>query len=68
MRITPSIQTITSKFIFIGGVSRSGKSFLCPIISSFKKTEMFLINSLAENIAYSNSLKKLDKDLSQYFL
>ena len=68
MRITPSIQNITSKFIFIGGVSRSGKSFLCPIVSSFKKTEMFLINSLAENIAYSNSLKKLDKDLSKYLL
>ena len=34
----PLINTLTSKLIFIGGVTRSGKSFLCPIVSTFKKT------------------------------
>ena len=37
---------ISSNFIFIGGLTRSGKSFLCPIVSSFKRTEMFLVDSI----------------------
>ena len=55
----PLINTLTSKLIFIGGVTRSGKSFLCPIVSTFKKTEMFIYNSVAENIYYLNFLKMI---------
>lgn len=68
IKINPAINILTSKFIFIGGVSRSGKSFLCPIVSSFRKTEMFLVNTLAENISYSNKIKKLDTGLAKYLL
>ena len=61
------IQTaITDKLVFIGGVVRSGKSFLCPIISTFNKTEMYIMNSLAENIYYSNYLKMINDDIASY--
>ena len=40
----PIINILTEKLLFLGGVTKSGKSFLCPIISSFKKTEMFIIH------------------------
>ena len=62
----PIINLLTNKFIFIGGVTRSGKSFLCPIISSFKKTEMFIVNSIAENIYYLNFLKLIDEKSASY--
>lgn len=68
MKFNASINTLTSNFIFIGGVSRSGKSFLCPIVSSFKKTEMFMINTLAENISYANRLKQMNKGISEYLI
>lgn len=62
----PTINLLTNKFIFIGGVTRSGKSFLCPIVSSFKKTEMFTVNSVAENIYYLNFLKLIDDESASY--
>ena len=62
----PLINTLTSKLIFIGGVTRSGKSFLCPIVSTFKKTEMFIYNSVAENIYYLNFLKMISNKTAYY--
>ena len=61
-----NINMFTSKFTFISGVTRSGKSFLCPIVSSLKKAEMFFMSSIAENIAYVDSLGNLDKAHSSY--
>ena len=55
----PDIKLITSNLVFIGGVTRSGKGFLCPIASSFEKFEMFFMSSIAENISYISKLKKL---------
>ena len=60
------LNILTSRFTFISGVTRSGKSFLCPIVSSLKKTEMFFMNSIAENIAYVNSLGYFDKEHSNF--
>jgi hypothetical protein len=62
----PLINILTSKLIFIGGVTRSGKSFLCPIISTFDKTEMFIYNSAAENIYYLNYLKMISNESAYY--
>lgn len=61
-----NINMFTSKFTFISGVTRSGKSFLCPIVSSLKKAEMFFMSSIAENIAYVDSLGGFDKVHSSY--
>ena len=57
----------TDQLIFIGGIVRSGKSFLCPIISSFKKTEMYIMSSSAENICYMNYLKIMNFNVASYF-
>ncbi len=68
MRFKPSIKLLTSKIIFIGGVTRSGKSFLCPIVSSLKDCEMFFMNSFAENITYIDSLKGIEKKYSNFLI
>lgn len=60
------INVLTDKLIFLGGLTRSGKSFLCPIISTFKNTEMFICNSAAENIYYLNYLKMIDDQSALY--
>ena len=57
IKFKPSIKLLTSKLTFVGGVTRSGKSFLCPIVSSFEKFEMFFMNSVAENISYIDKLR-----------
>ena len=57
IKFKPSIKLLTSKLTFVGGVTRGGKSFLCPIVSSFKKFEMFFMNSVAENISYIDKLR-----------
>tara|TARA_Y100001970_G_C14226793_1_gene856168 strand:+ start:1850 stop:2809 length:960 start_codon:yes stop_codon:yes gene_type:complete len=62
----PIINILTEKLLFLGGVTRSGKSFLCPIISSFKKTEMFICDSVAENVYYLNFLKMIDNDHAKF--
>ena len=56
-KLNPDIKLMSSKLVFIGGVTRSGKSFLCPIASSFKNFEMFFMSSIAENISYIDKFK-----------
>ena len=62
----PLINILSNKLLFLGGVTRSGKSFLCPIVSTFKKTEMFIVNSVAENIYYLNYLKMISHESASY--
>jgi len=62
----PIINVLTGKLIFLGGITRCGKSFLCPIVSTFKKTEMFICNSVAENIYYLNYLKMINDQCAIY--
>ncbi len=54
--------------VFIGGVTRSGKSFLCPIASSFKNFEMFFTSSIAENISYIDKLNNQNSKYSEYLV
>ena len=68
MKPKPSINLVSSNFVFIGGLTRSGKSFLCPIISSFKKAEMFLVDSNIENISYLNALNKISFESAKYLV
>ena len=64
----PDTNLLTSDLVFIGGLTRSGKSFLCPIISSLNNSETFICDSIAENIYYANFLKKIDDDYAKFFL
>ncbi len=68
MKAKPTINLVSSNFVFIGGLTRCGKSFLCPIISSFKKTEMFLVDSNIENISYLNALDKISFESAKYLV
>jgi len=68
MTLKPYINLITSNFVFIGGLTRSGKSFLCPIISSLKKAEMFLVDSMIENISYMNALDRINFQSAKYLI
>tara|TARA_B100001123_G_C15313632_1_gene1025313 strand:+ start:824 stop:1771 length:948 start_codon:yes stop_codon:yes gene_type:complete len=68
MKIIPEQKLLTSKLIFIGGVTRCGKSFLCPIVSSFYKHEMFFMSSVAENISYIDKLRGIDKNFSKFLV
>ena len=65
-KLDPDIKLITSNLIFIGGVTRSGKSFLCPIASSFKKFEMFFMSSVAENISYVEKFKNIETNYASF--
>jgi hypothetical protein len=64
----PDIKLISTNLVIIGGVTRSGKSFLCPIISSFENFEMFFMSSIAENISYIDKLKKINSSYSSFVL
>tara|TARA_B100001121_G_C18678907_1_gene617573 strand:- start:981 stop:1943 length:963 start_codon:yes stop_codon:yes gene_type:complete len=65
-KIRYSRNLLTEKLIFVGGVTRCGKSFLLPLVSSLKKTEMFFCNSIAENIYFLNYLKLIDDKTASY--
>jgi len=62
----PLINLFSEKLIFVGGVKRGGKSFLCPIISSFDKTEVFMAESIAENVMYLKFLKMINHSSATY--
>ena len=67
-KFDPDIKLVTSNIVFSGGVTRSGKGFLCPIASSFEKFEMFFMSSIAENISYISKLKKLNYKYSSFLI
>ncbi len=64
----PDTKIFSSKLVFVGGLSRCGKAFLCPIVSSFKNSEMFICEPVSENIYHAHYLKKIDYDLAKFFL
>ena len=54
--------------IVVSGITRAGKSALCPLISSFNKCEMFFTSPLAENIVYLLTLKKITPEYAKFLL
>ena len=54
-------NNITENVIFVSGITRSGKSLLCPIVSTFKKVENFTLNSTAETAIALFSLNLIKK-------
>lgn len=61
-------KNITENVIFISGITRSGKSILCPIVSSFKKVENFTLNSTAEISVALFSLNLITKNVAKYLI
>ena len=62
------IKKNTEKITFISGLTRSGKSILCPIVSSFRNHEMFIMNSVAENILHLNLCKNIEDDVAKHLI
>ena len=60
------LNLITEKLVFITGLTRSGKSLLCPIISSLKNSEMFFTDANAENVSYLHALKKISYPVAKF--
>lgn len=54
--------------VVISGFSRSGKAALSPVVSSFKNYEMFFTSTIAENIIYLLTLKKISPDYAKFIL
>ena len=55
----------TSKFVFVTGLTRSGKTALTPLISSMKNCEQFFFNTIVENLFIFNYLKLIDDKISK---
>jgi hypothetical protein len=62
------IKKNTDNITFISGLTRSGKSILCPIVSSFRNHEMFIMNSIAENILHLNLCKNIHDDAAKHLI
>ena len=61
-------EPIKSNLVLISGLTRSGKSLLCPIVSSFENTEKVNANFFLEQIPFLNSINKISDESSIYLL
>ena len=56
------------KIIFVSGLTRSGKSLLCSILSTLSKNEKFNMNFMLENIFQLTYLKKINIETSTFLI
>lgn len=63
-----NINICSKKIILITGLTRSGKTLLCPIISSLKNCEQFFFNTVAENISVMHYMRKINSDIAEYII
>ena len=61
-------SNFSDNILFISGLSRSGKSLFCPIISSLNNVENFYIIPLIEEILILNSLGYIKNDVADYLV
>ena len=61
-------SNFSDNILFISGLSRSGKSLFCPIISSLNNVENFYIIPLIEEILRLNSLGYIKNDVADYLV
>jgi len=57
-----------NNIIFITGMTRSGKSLLCPIVSSFENTEKVNVNFFLEQVPILNYLGEINDSASKFLL
>ena len=67
MKLTEK-ESLIKNIVFISGLTRSGKSLMCPIISSFKNTEKVQMNHSLEPIPMLNYLGRIDDDTTKFLL
>ena len=63
-----SKELLKAKYIFIDGISRSGKAAVAPIISSIPNFEHFKSNYNLDRILFLLETNKITKDAFRYFL
>tara|TARA_B100001123_G_scaffold445050_1_gene595609 strand:+ start:4976 stop:5941 length:966 start_codon:yes stop_codon:yes gene_type:complete len=61
-------SNFSENIVFISGLSRSGKSLFCPIVSSLNNVENFHIIPLIEEILRLNSLGYIKNDVADYLI
>ena len=59
MTIELTKDNITDNIVFISGLTRSGKSLLCPIVASLENAEKFNVNFFLEQIPFLYYLNKI---------
>ncbi len=62
------IKISAKKIILITGLTRSGKTLLCPIISSLKNCEQFFFNTISENVSVMHYMKKINFNTANYII
>jgi hypothetical protein len=62
------IKICSDNIIVITGITRSGKTLLCPIVSSLKNCEQFFFNTVVENILVMQVMKKIDFDAADHII
>ena len=62
------IKISAKKIILITGLTRSGKTLLCPIISSLKNCEQFFFNTISENVSVMHYMKKINFNTANYIV
>jgi hypothetical protein len=62
------IALCSKKIILITGMTRSGKTMLCPIISSLKNCEQFFFNTVVENISVMNFMKEINFSTADHII
>ncbi len=66
--IVLSKENITDHPVFISGLTRSGKSLLCPIVSSFNNVEKVNVNFFLEQMPFLHFLNKMPEDTAVFLL
>ena len=61
-------ELCSKKIILVTGMTRSGKTLLCPIISSLKNCEQFFFSTIVENISVMHYMKKINFNTSDYII
>jgi len=64
----PKINICAKKIILITGFTRSGKTLLCPIISSLKDCEQFFFSTISENISVLHYMKSINFNTADYMI
>ena len=63
-----NIKLCSKNIILVTGMTRSGKTLICPIISSLNRCEQFFFNSLVENISVMNLKGSLNNAVADHLI
>ena len=58
-------QSLAENIVFIDGISGSGKSMIAPLISTFQRGELWMLNHIFEYLLIMHSLDEISLDAAQ---